>query len=46
MSVVLPEMENENDSANQNEVAEMTLQKWYRKNDAARRQLLYSAQIL
>ena len=35
MPVVLTETENENDSANQNYVAKMTLQKWHCKNDAA-----------
>ena len=33
MPVVLTETENENDSANQNYVAKMTLQKWHCKND-------------
>ena len=38
MPVVLTEWENENDSANQNDAAKMTLHAW--------RQLLYSVQIL
>ena len=44
MPVVLTETENENDSANQNYVAKMTLQKWRR--NVAWRQPLYSVQIL
>ena len=36
MPVVLTEWENENDSANQNDVAKMTLQIWHYKNDVAK----------
>ena len=56
MPVVLTEWENENDSANQNDAAKMTLQKLRcqtdvakkkkKKNDVTWRQLLYSVQIL
>ena len=44
MPVVLTETENENDSANQNDIAKITLQKWRR--NVTWRQLLYSVQIL
>ena len=49
MPVVLTETENENDSANQNDVAKMTLQKCCCKNDVIGpgnvvRQLLYFVQ--
>ena len=36
MPVDLTATENENDSANQNDVAKLTLQKWHCKNDAAK----------
>ena len=44
MAVVLTETENENDSANQNYVAKMTLQKL--RHNVAWRQLLYSTNPL
>ena len=46
MPVDLTETENENDSANQNDVAKMTLWKWCCKNDAAKMMLQNDVEVL
>ena len=46
MPVVLTKTENENDSANQNYVAKMTLQKWCCKNDVAKWRCKMTSQTL